>query len=295
MKQISLFISLLFSVSFVQAQSLSATITVVSKTYCRVHGFQSGNGMLSASISGGSGNHYLNWTGPAGSSNLPNTPNIIARMPGFYTLEVIDTITPDYFIDSVYVDSINPVPDFTVVSPDLIGLGNDEYLGYNTANVSFDNNSQGFVQPSNPNSDTLFQWNFDTNTPGGWFFTFDTSSVNNTYGVGVYEVALIARNYNDCSDTAFATISIYATSASISEVGADKYMVIPNNNSKYIDVIQGVNSNVTLKVFNIQGQLIIENELNNLQNLIPFDYPVGVYVYQISKHSKVIFSDKFQF
>ena len=292
MKFAILFFSLLFNSLYSSAQTFSYSIDI-QPSFCRTASFQNGNGSLSAVVTG-STNYATNWYTGAGNP-IASTTTIGGLNPGLYVLEVVDSTGGNYVVDSVYLDSINPIADFTVVSSELIDLGNDEYKGYNSANVTFGNNSSGYAQPSNPNSSIVFQWNFDNNNGGGWFFSFDTNSVNNTYGVGIYEVALLAKNFNDCRDTAFAKISVFATSADIESFGTDGFMVIPNFNSKYIDVIQEASVNSTVKIFNMQGQLISSNELIDTQNLIHFDQPKGTYIYQIVKNSDVIYSNKFQF
>ncbi|MFK8044587.1 MAG: gliding motility-associated C-terminal domain-containing protein, partial [Crocinitomicaceae bacterium] len=109
------------------------------------------------------------------------------------------------YIDTVQVDSLNPIADFVVDSPQF--LDPLVYEGTEDVNVKITNLSQNFAQANNPNSDTIFQWNLYTNqTPNSsqnWFFTYDLDEkVDTTYGgEEIYNVCLVAKNFNDCKDT----------------------------------------------------------------------------------------------
>src|SRR5690606_34253138 len=108
----------------------------------------------------------------------------------------------------ITVDEVDPIADFTMTSLDFTA-GNS---GTAPVTVHFENESQYFANPNNPNADTTFFWHFDyPNDPPGWVQsdhledTFDT-----TYTVGdTYTVCLVAINKNGCSDTLCQDIIVY--------------------------------------------------------------------------------------
>lgn len=294
MKTYTLVFALFFFGNYGQTQALNVTTNLINPSFCRTTGSQNGGGVLSCVVSGGSGNHYINWSNQGGIVFSDNS--IVAGLnPGLYVLEVIDTITPEYFIDSIQLDSVNPIADFTVNSTGLIDLGNDEYLGHISVDVEFGNISENFAIPNFAPSDTIFNWTFNTNNPIGWFFKYDLGSVSHTYGPGEYEVGLVAENHNGCIDTAFAIITVEETASLQSKSGVE-VRLIPNSSQQVIQVLNHyTETNVKMKIFNINGQLIKSFELNDSESMIDFRHPNGIYVYQISNETGILVSEKFKF
>ncbi|MFK8037752.1 MAG: gliding motility-associated C-terminal domain-containing protein [Crocinitomicaceae bacterium] len=178
-------------------------------TFCRIAGFQNGNGYLKVFPSGGAGNYSLLW------ENLQTgeTSNVVqwgALNPGDYKISVLDN-NNCLVTDTVTLDSVNVVADFTITSDDFEGQGALE--GTEPINVKFQNNSVGFSDVTNPESDTVFSWNYDVKSiPGAdWFFSYNYNEVlDTTYtGEGVFQVCLIAKNYNDCGDTQCVDITVH--------------------------------------------------------------------------------------
>jgi gliding motility-associated-like protein len=170
--------------------------------YCRVFGYQVGNGVVAGAASGGTPDYTYEWV------NLtdPDTINITTwggLNPGLYQFTAIDN-NGCVIIDTIMVDSLNPVADFTMSSPQFTA----EWEGTAPVDVNFVNNSLYFANPNNPQADTTFFWNFGT---GNWilsqdlFEQFDTTYLSS----GVYTVCLVALNKNGCSDTLCVPITIY--------------------------------------------------------------------------------------
>lgn len=294
MKTYTLIFALLFFGNFGQTQALNVTTNIINPSFCRTAGFQNGGGVLSCIVSGGSGNHYINWLNQAGIV-FSNNSIVAGLNPGLYIVEVIDSVTPGYFIDSIQLDSVNPIADFTVNSTGLINLGNDEYLGHISVDVEFVNNSQNFAIPNFAPSDTTFSWTLNTNNPVGWFFTYDLNSVSHTYGPGEYEVGLVAKNHNDCRDTAYARIKVEET-ANIQSNAKHDILVMAQYDQKMVQIVNHyADANLKLKIFNINGQLIETSTLSNTNTTINFNHPKGIYFYQISNHSGLVVSEKFRF
>ncbi|MFD1552462.1 hypothetical protein DNU06_10475 [Putridiphycobacter roseus] len=294
MKIVTLFLLILFFRNDAQSQALTVISNIVSEPFCRTTNYQNGYGLLNCVVTGGSGNHYIDWTNPEGLV-VSHFSNLSIPKPGLYVLEVFDTISGAYFIDSMMVDSINPEAVLNIVSNGLTDLGNDAYEGNNSVNVTLENHSTGSFQVGNPLSDTIFYWNLDTSITNGFIYTFDMNPIMITYEVGVYDVTLIAKNYNDCTDTAHAKISIYSTAGNLATFDEVKFQVIANYQGKYINVVQASNNNANIQVFNMQGQLMATHALNNTETFIPFNHPQGVYIYQVTQDSKVVYKEKFLF
>tara|TARA_B110000046_G_scaffold148280_1_gene156143 strand:+ start:583 stop:1266 length:684 start_codon:yes stop_codon:yes gene_type:complete len=128
--------------------------------------------------------------------------------PGNYELTATDD-NGCILKETVFLDSLNPVAAFTVVSDQL----NDDCQGTATIQVQFENESMNFANPNNPGADTTFFWNLDDPT-AEWQVSHDVSEVfdtvytpqGQTYFV---DVCLVALNKNGCTDTACKVITVY--------------------------------------------------------------------------------------
>ncbi|MFT5822187.1 MAG: gliding motility-associated-like protein [Crocinitomix sp.] len=175
--------------------------------YCRLYGYQNGNGVVFGAAGGGTPDYSYIWT------NLNNGETDIYSTwgglnPSSYELTATDdngcTLT-----QTLYLDSLNPIAAFTVNSAQL----NTDCQGTAVIEVEFVNNSDNYANTNNPTADTTFFWNL--NTPNAnWqishdFHTpFDTiySSQGDTYYA---DVCLVAINKNGCTDSTCKTITIY--------------------------------------------------------------------------------------
>ncbi|MDX1350505.1 MAG: gliding motility-associated C-terminal domain-containing protein, partial [Putridiphycobacter sp.] len=197
---------------------LTANLTVASKTYCRTAGWQSGNGVVAAeNVPDSSGTGSLMYTWRHLTTNVEsNNSTFVVRDPGNLELTIVDGLGCT-FIDTIYVDSINPVADFILTSDGFYTEG--IYEGEEELKIRLENLSTGFAQANNPNSDTIFQINFNTdsvNDQSKWFFTYDIDDRPDTsyFGVNVntttiYNVCLIAKNFNDCVDTMCQEVTVH--------------------------------------------------------------------------------------
>ena len=161
-------------------------------SYCRGNGIYPGSGTVSGTASGGTGTIVYQWVGPDGLGTNTNTWG--NRYPGWYTLCAQDA-NGCVICDSVYVDSLNPVADFTV----------DPTSGTEPVTVTITDNSQHRV----------------TNT---WSFYSSTDSVSNSIIIGYdslqapfdttfmsddYTICLVVANDFECYDTLCQSIEIY--------------------------------------------------------------------------------------
>lgn len=175
--------------------------------FCRLHEYQSGNGVVFGAAAGGTPDYSYVWT------NLDNGETTINSTwgglnPGNYELTATDD-NGCILKETVFLDSLNPVAAFTVVSDQL----NDDCQGTATIQVQFENESMNFANPNNPGADTTFFWNLDDPT-AEWQVSHDVSEVfdtvytpqGQTYFV---DVCLVALNKNGCTDTACKVITVY--------------------------------------------------------------------------------------
>jgi gliding motility-associated-like protein len=171
--------------------------------YCRVFSYQSGNGVVYAAASGGTPDYTYLWTNLTTGQTSNNT-----TWGGLNPSDYQITVTDDngcVLTDVITVDSLNPVADFTLASPEFTAL----YEGNATVNVHFENQSLYYANPNDPNADTTFFWNFGF--PDTWILstaideTFDVSYTQS----GAFNVCLVALNKNGCSDTSCVLINVY--------------------------------------------------------------------------------------
>ena len=197
---------------FVITQNDSIASTIDKKSaYCRTASFQSGNGSVFATASGGgSGSFAFDWTNDK-NSNTHSGSQWNGLAPANYFVKITDGLGC-VVNNSIQLDSINPVASFVAASDDFISP--TEYEGTEPVKVKFTNTSTGFAQDGNPLSDTIFQWNLYHNNPVGnkWFFTYDLKDKPDTTYTEeeIYEVCLVAKNFNDCVDTTCLNIKVHA-------------------------------------------------------------------------------------
>lgn len=179
-----------------------------SPAYCRLYGYQNGNGEVYASATGGTPDYSTpNWTYlKDGTSADQGTWG--GRNPGDYVV-IIEDANGCILTDTIRVDSLNPIADFTINSIQL----NTDNKGTADVEVEFTNTSLYFANPKNPLADTTFQWNLDT-PYGDWFFSDDYFQIiDTTYEARgesyTVDVCLIAYNKNGCSDTTCKIIEIF--------------------------------------------------------------------------------------
>jgi gliding motility-associated-like protein len=172
--------------------------------YCRIYGYQSGNGVVYAAAAGGNPDYTYLWTNLGTGQNSPST-TWGGRNPGQYQIVATDdngcTLTT-----VVTLDSLNPMADFEMTSPQFTS----DYFGTATVDVHYVNQSLYFANPNDPLADTTFFWNF--NSPdGAWILSEDLAETfDSTYLEGAeLEICLVAINKNGCTDTLCKPLVIY--------------------------------------------------------------------------------------
>lgn len=180
------------------------------EAYCRQFDYQSGNGVVFAAAGGGTPSYTYTWTNLQTGANSNNT-TWGGLNPGDYYILVQDGVGC-LLTDTVTLDSLNPIADFDVDSPQFLTPG--LYEGTAEVCIDFTNISQNYANPNNPNADTTFFWNlnFDPLNYGtGWQISHDVNETFDTCFVsaGEFEVCLVAINKNGCTDTVCKTMIIY--------------------------------------------------------------------------------------
>lgn len=171
--------------------------------YCRLFDYQSGNGVVFAAATGGTPSYNYLWINTETGDSTTNT-TWGGLNPGTYEIQVTDA-NGCTLNDFVEVDSLNPLADFEMTSLDF----DVPYQGNAPLEVQFNNQSNYFANPNNPNADTTFFWNFNYDT-APWVISHALEDVyDTTYTAGEYIVCLAAVNKNGCSDTLCKEIVVF--------------------------------------------------------------------------------------
>lgn len=171
--------------------------------YCRMFSYQSGNGVVFASASGGVPDYTYEWENLQTGATSNNT-TWGGLNPGTYQM----TVTDDEgctLVQTIELDSLNPIAAFDVVSTQL-----DANLeGTAVVCADFVNQSLYYANPNDPNADTTFFWEMGYDQP--WQISHDVNEVFDTcyYTEGQFEVCLVALNKNGCTDTACQILTIH--------------------------------------------------------------------------------------
>lgn len=203
--------------------------------YCRTFSYQSGNGVVFGSASGGVPDYEYLWTN-LGTGATTNNTTWGGLNPGTYELTVTDDVNCT-LVQTMVLDSVNPIADFTVTSAKLDG----NLEGTAVVCATFTNQSQYFANPNDPAADTTFFWELGYNLP--WqishslYEEFDTCY----YEEGLFEVCLVAINKNDCSDTSCQTLIIHdfpgLPAPNIFTPGGDNVNELFEFNSKQVAIV----------------------------------------------------------
>jgi gliding motility-associated-like protein len=178
-----------------------------SEAYCRLFGYQNGNGVVYASASGGTPDWDYLWTEVSTGNTTDNT-TWGGRNPGDYIITATDA-NGCVVTETITVDSLNPIAAFTVDSDQL----NADCKGTADVDVEFTNTSLYFSNPNDPEADPRFFWNLDS-PQDDWYITGDydekVDTVYEARGVSyLIEVCLVAQNKNGCTDTACKLIEVF--------------------------------------------------------------------------------------
>lgn len=278
------FFLVLFTSTFmnlVYAQELSFSELGSYPAQCRMFSDQNGNGLVYASATGGTPDYTCHWENLE-TGETAGTCTWGGLNPGNYRITITDD-AGDVIIETLTLDSLNPVASFDVISDDLI-LVPEGYVGFAPITVQFNNTSENFYDPLDPLSDTSFFWNFRYPTDS-WTFTNSNDPITNTYTYGgEFDVCLVTYNPNNCADTACVSIGLFGTMAGIKDSEyTSKFKLIPHSNANQISIVNsGINEPFALAIYNTSGQLIIQKNINEPVITLPFNHPKGIYFYELT-------------
>ena len=226
--------------------------------YCRLFGFQSGNGVVFASASGGVPDYTYQWMNLATGATSTNT-TWGGRNPGSYQMTVTDAVGCT-LVETIELDSVNPIAAFTVLSAEL----DANCEGTAPVVVQLTNQSEYFANPNNPSADTTFFWNLDHfKFPNTWWISHDINETADTVYTGeeVFEACLVAINKNGCTDTACKLITVHEqpmfTPPNVFTPGDAG---TPNENFQFMELSQAVETFYAV-VVDRWGQVVFEYNL----------------------------------
>jgi hypothetical protein len=238
----------LLTISYFSLAQLQFADIGSESAFCRLHDWQSGNGVVFAAPSGGTPPYTYLWenltTGQTASNSTWGGLN-----PDDYHIIIWDSLNDSIF-QIVTVDSINPDVSFNVVSSGLTPQGNDFYWGEAAVDVDFENTSTGIYNFNNPNSDTTFLWQMTQFED--WHQTdYSTESFTYSFG-GTWGVTLIGINKNGCSDTAKAHIWLNGP-ASVNENQFEMDIINLENS---LQILMSQPDEYVVEVYDVQGRLM---------------------------------------
>ncbi|MBK8927433.1 MAG: gliding motility-associated C-terminal domain-containing protein [Crocinitomicaceae bacterium] len=174
--------------------------------FCRMFSYQSGNGVVYASASGGVPDYEYEWVNLSTGANT-NATTWGGLNPATYQMTVTDDVGCT-LVETIQLDSVNPIANFNVLSADA-SLDIPSLSGTAIVCTEFENTSQYFANEYDPLADTTFFWEMGYGLP--WQISHDVNEVFDTcyYAEGQYEVCLVALNKNGCSDTTCKVLTIY--------------------------------------------------------------------------------------
>ena len=172
--------------------------------FCRLHEFQSGNGVVYAAAAGGVPDYTYEWLDLETLETSENS-TLGGLNPGYYRITITDA-NGCILTETVEVDSVNPIAAFDAISDQL----DENCEGTELVVAQFVNQSENFANPNDAAADTVFHWNLNHPNAawqfsGDYFEVFDTSYV----GEAIYEVCLAVMNKNGCVDTACKEIIVH--------------------------------------------------------------------------------------
>jgi hypothetical protein len=260
--------------------------------YCRLFGYQNGNGVVYASATGGTPDYSYLWeyleTGVTTTSSTWG-----GRNPGNYQITITDAMGTT-ISETFYLDSLNIAANFDPFSDNL----SEDCIGFAPDTIGFVNLSENYENPNNPLADPRFFWNFDAPS-GEYLITDNTDNMYKGYLYGgEFLVCLVAQNKNGCADTICKSIGLFGSLIGVEEnASSDLVTLTPNINNNELVVSNG-ESDVVLKLnlYTVNGKLIHTEPILNANTSIPFYYGNGIYLYEfIDDQGQSISSGKFNF
>lgn len=188
--------SRVFDFQIVEPEELVLTEFGYDPAYCRLYGYQNGNGVVYGAATGGTPDYHYEWVNVETGDSWDNT-TVGGLNPGTYEF-IVEDGHGCILRETIEVDSVNPIAAFTTTI-DQVPTDCDAVV---PVEVNFSNQSQYFANPNNPFADTNFYWHFNYDV-GAWTISHDLDeefNINYTQS-GDYTVCLVAQNKNGCTDT----------------------------------------------------------------------------------------------
>ncbi|NOQ72465.1 MAG: T9SS type A sorting domain-containing protein [Crocinitomix sp.] len=296
MKHILLILTGLIISSTGISQELSFDEIGGSPAYCRLYGYQSGNGQVYASAAGGTPSYSYEWEHLE--SGVTNTNSTWGGLnPGTYTITITDDVGA-MISETIILDSITVVADFTAFSDDLSEIPGG-YIGYAPDTLGFVNLSEGTENPINPLADERFFWNFDS-PDEEWLITDEvdeTQFKGYLYG-GEFDVCLVAQNKNGCKDTICKVVGLFGSLIGVDDNELNGVFTISPkaNQNEIVITTGGIHGALKMNLYSLSGQLIQTEQILNPSTSIPFNFANGIYLYEFAdKNGQIISSGKFNF
>ncbi len=249
-------------------------------SYCRLFDYQSGNGTVNASASGGVPDYEYQWTYLlTGETTVNSTWG--GRNPGLYEIRVTDAMGT-VAIDTVEVDSLNPFADLIATSPDIepIDWG---YTGDAPTTVSFTNTSLYFANPFDPFGDTVFFFKPIGPLDLEILFSYpELPGYTYEYG-GVHTATLVAINKNGCADTTHKTIGLFGPLSIENSTETGEISVASHSIDQSIYVQKSSNYNeLDFRVYDLSGKMILQEKLIDGLTILPMNGRKGTFVYELT-------------
>lgn len=289
MKKTAVLCALLLSLS-VHAQMYFSTIGSEPSS-CRTSGSQLGDGVVYAGVDGGQAPITYMWEELAtGATSSSTTWGM--RKPGYYKITATDANSA-VIIDTVRVDSINPVANFTASGSSLAG-GGVLYYGVAPVTVTFDNLSTGIpaIIPF-PQTDTVFQWQFTQFS--NWQVDYDWTQHQFTYDyAGYYGITLFVRNKNGCEDTGYIQIFLDGPAGIEDE---EKSLIISRSDENLSIAYTGDFDQKQLVFYNLGGKMLKKEVFYGENATISWNFGNGTFIFKCldSGTGELITAGKFVF
>ena len=292
MRHLSFVAGLLGAVSSM-AQPLSFIELGSNPAFCRLFSYQNGGGVVFCAATGGTPDYTYLWENlQTGTTNTSTTWG--GLNPGQYQITVTDDAA-DVLIDTVIVDSLNPIANFDVVSDDLSPIPGG-WVGFFHAAVQFENLSLNFANPIDPFADTLFRWNY-TSPWGAWHIktNLDLTEVVDFWSSFTYDVVLVAVNKNGCTDTIHKSIGLFGPASTEESEIKDLFKLNAEVENELVKFENYFQEPVVVTIYNIAGEVIEKTSVESGEHVLPFQHEHGVYLYvaNLSTNEKQVAKGKF--
>lgn len=272
-----IFFSLFITLSSFAQDPLAFDELGYQSPFCRLFGYQSGNGVVYASAMGGVPDYDYVWKNLE-NGEIANNSTWGGLNPGCYEITVTDMVGA-VIKDTLCLDSLNPKAILQVVSDDLDSVFWG-HIGLAPITVGFENHSINFVNPWDLLTDTVFFFQPQGFEP--WELQNDMllPDYSFEYG-GTYTSRLVAVNNNGCTDTTYAIIGLFGP-LSISESGGQMFSINTHTITNEIVVKQsGFDEGLLINIYTTSGQLVLSRKMTESELVLTPDFARGIYVYEV--------------